>query len=128
MTKQSKSGAEKLEGDWYGQQATATSDPLKDNGVGKPIILRFFEFTANPEIFKRKPSKQELFNAHAQQIRLFLWRDGLDIVDVIEPKVILGTDTYKIAVTCQPKSGIALVDTPQTLQQLTKPHGRTTTE
>lgn len=109
---------------WEGQELEVKGDPLIDNGTGRPIIMRFFEFKANPETFKLKPSNQELFNAHAQQIRLFLWKDGLEPVTVIEPKIIRDKIGYKIAITCQPKLGVALNERPETLQQLIKPNGK----
>lgn len=131
MTKQSTSGetmgqafeVTKGKETWSGQEVSVDGGPLVDNATGRPIILRFFEFKANPETFKLNPSKQELFNNHAQQIRLFLWKDGLDIVTAIEPKVIKSHDSYKIAVTCQPKLGVTLIEKPQTLQQITTNNG-----
>ena len=119
MTKPSKSG----EGDWYGQQAQTESQPLVDSGTGVPVIMRFFEFKANPENLRRdKPTKQELFNSHYQQIKITLWADGLQALESIEPAVILSKkkDSYRIMVTCIPKEGVALNETTQTLQQLIK--------
>jgi len=126
MTKTSKSGEVKPESEqWYGQEAQASSDPLIDSGTGTPVIMRFFEFEANPEMFKTKPSNQDLFNAHAQQIRLMLWGDGLEPFQAIEPRVIRSKNKpfYRIMITCIPKKGVALNDTTLTLQQLIKQNG-----
>ncbi len=135
MTKQSKSGAvmptKESEMDidkdqWYGQEVSANSDPLVDSGTGTPIIMRFFEFEANPEMFKHKPTNQELFNAHSQQIRMMLWGDGLEPFQGIEPKIIRSKNkpSYRIMITCIPKKGVAVTDTSQTLQQIINPHGK----
>lgn len=115
----SKSG----EGDWYGQEASARSQPLVDSGTGIPVIMRFFEFKANTEVLKKgKPDKQELFNSHAQQIKIMLWADGLQPFEAIEPRIILSKkkDSYRIMVGCIPKNGVALTDTTKTLQELIK--------
>jgi hypothetical protein len=115
---------------WYGQQVGTNSDPLVDGGIGNAIILRSFEFTANPEILKKvKPNKQELFNNHASQIRMFLWKDGLEPIDV-EPRIVVSDkkDSYRIFVGCKPKAGIALMEKPQTLQDLTKQNGPNTSD
>lgn len=134
MTKQSKSGGASVEvksrkseqfqvvdknDTWQGQEVEVRSDLETDHNTGKPIILRFFSFTVNPiEFQKAHPTNQQIFNNHAQQIRLFLWRDGLDVVTAIEPKVIRTKDGYNIAVTCQPKAGVSLLDKTQSLQEI----------
>lgn len=112
--------------EWQGQQLSTKSDPLVDKGTGKPVILRVFEFSANPIVLKReKPTKQQLFDAHALQIKHFLWKDGLEPLDIISPKIVVSKkrEKYRIFVTCQPKPGVTLVETPQTLQELTHTHG-----
>lgn len=106
---------------WLGQELEAQSDPLIDSGTGKAIVMRFFEFEANPVTFKKlNPSNQELFNSHAQQIKLFLWKDGLEPYEAIEPRIIRDKKGYKIMVTCTPKAGVALNDKTFTLQELAK--------
>lgn len=111
------------EGVWSGQEVEAQSDPLVDKGQGRPIILRYFEFKANPEVFKiEKPTKQQIFNHHAQQIKISLWKDGLEPVEAVGPRVVISKkkDSYRIFVTCQAKLGVTIIETPQTLQDLTK--------
>ncbi len=117
--KQSKSGGD----DWYGQEANVQSGPLVDSGTGIPVIMRFFEFKANPVNLKRdKPTKQDLFNSHYHQIKTTLWADGLKVLEGIEPAIILSKrkDSYRIMVTCIPKEGVSLLESTQTLQQLIK--------
>ena len=144
MTKQSKSGVEikdthydnrnadnhlgekfetvGAEHKWIGQEIEATSDPLIDSGTGRPVIIRMFEFAANPEVLKReKPTKQQLFNSHAAQIKSFLWRDGLQPYEAVSPKVTTSKkrEKYRIFVTCEPRPGVVLAEKTHTLQELT---------
>jgi hypothetical protein len=104
---------------WEGQEINVTSDPLIDTGTGKPVILRFFEYKANPEKFRSSLTNQEIFNNHAQQIKLFLWNDGLEPIEVIEPRIIRAKKDmgYRIVIGCQPRPGKVLLEKPQTLQQ-----------
>ena len=102
-----------------------------DTGHGKSIIIRSFDFKANPQAFKeRTPSKQELFNAHLKQIELVLWKDGLKIMPDVTPQLILSKkrDGYRIVVGAEPQKGqiISAFDQGkhQTLSQAA--HGRFT--
>lgn len=115
-----------MDDQWYGQQVTTTSDPLADLGTGQAAIIRTFEFKANPEVLKREmPTKQQLFDNHAAQIKLFLWKDGLEPIDTVEPRIVLSKnkDNYRIYVGCKAKAGVIIADTPTTLQDLVKPNG-----
>lgn len=107
---------------WYGANAQVNSDPLVDSGRGTPVIMRFFEYAPSPEMKKLRPSSQEIFNAHAQQIRVTLWKDGLEPYQAIEPRIIHSKDKYRIMITCIPKAGVILNDKTQTLQDLIKPN------
>lgn len=100
-----------------------------DIGHGKSIIIRSFDFKANPQAFKeRTPSKQELFNAHLKQIEIILWKDGLKIMTDVQPQLMLSKrrDGYRIVVGAEPEKGqiISLRDQGkhQTLSQAA--HGR----
>lgn len=114
--------AQKGEDKWHGQEVEVQSDPLIDTGSGRPIILRHFEFKANPEAFAVMPTAQDLFTCHAKQIEMFLWKDGLEPIKTISPRIIMSKkkDHYRIFVTCQAKIGVAVLDKPQTLQDLIK--------
>ena len=106
---------------WYGQSVDVKSDPLVDKGTGDNIIIRTFEYSANPLILKTKPTKQELFNSHAEQIKLFLWKDGLEVVEDVSPRIILKDKNYQILVGCKAKKGVAIMEKPQTLQEIIPP-------
>ena len=102
---------------WYGQEVAAKSEPLIDSGTGKPLVVRVFSFKKNPGV-KRFPSKQDVFNAHAKQIRDFLWKDGLAISDNPDPKFNYTKGGYQIAVLCEARFQTMFMDKPRTLQEI----------
>lgn len=108
---------------WEGNTLEVKSDPLIDAGVGKPYILRCFEFRINP-LVKQTPTRQELFNHHWRQIQSMLWADGLKAYEAVNPRIIVGKQSYRIFVTAEPRlsNGIAisLGEKPRTLQQIIK--------
>lgn len=90
-----------------------------DGGTGQAIILRFFDFVANPELFKtRKPTAQELFNTHNKGVQSLLWMDGLKPYEGIEPRLMFSKDkkNYRFVIACIPKE--ALIDKTKTLSEL----------
>jgi hypothetical protein len=97
-----------------------------DLGDGKISTLRFFDFAANPEAFKDKnrwPTAQELFNSHLYQIQQELWKDEWQVVDEVEPRLLLSKDRthYRIIVVAQPARGSLLsssMEAPKTLSQI----------
>lgn len=100
-----------------------------DEGHGKTIVVRSFDFKANPNAFREyTPSKQELFNAHAKQIESYLWTDGLKVMPDVHPQIILSKkrDGYRIVVGAEPRQGQIItkrdMDKVQTLSQAA--HGR----
>lgn len=100
-----------------------------DEGYGKTIVVRSFDFKANPLAFKeRTPSKQELFNAHAKQIEIVLWKDGMKVMPDVKPQLILSKNRkfYRIVVGAEPEKGQLInsltLDKQQTLSQAA--HGR----
>lgn len=76
-----------------------------DKGTGKAIVIRSFDFSANPEAFKQHtPSKQELFSAHRIQIEGSLFADDLKIYEDVPPKVMISKNKkfYRIVVAGLP--------------------------
>lgn len=109
--------------EWDVQQGEVHSNTTfeDDQGHGKKIIVRSFDFKANPEAFRHHtPSKQELFNAHANQIETILWKDGLQVMGDVAPRLMLSKkrDGYRIVVGAEPAKGFLLHDRPQTLTQI----------
>lgn len=100
---------------WNGQELETQSAPLVDPGSGRPIVVRQFEFSWNPAI-TQKPSKQELFNFHAREIRNYLWRDGLVIREDVEPRLMYEETGYRIFITCEAKG--AIIETPRNLTEV----------
>lgn len=106
---------------WEGEEVTAQSETKleSDTGTGQAVVIRFFEFGANPEVFKQhKPTAQELFNSHRKGIEALLWRDGLRPFDGVEPRLMFSKNgkNYRFIITCIPST--VLVDKPKTLSQL----------
>jgi len=112
---------------WKATQGEVHSDTkLEDDiGQGRKIVIRSFDYKANPEAFKLHiPEKQELFNYHARGIEEFLWGDGLVLVKEVQPKLIISKDKtgYRIIVGATNRFGEYFNDNAQTLTQIA--HGR----
>lgn len=91
-----------------------------DTGTGKKIVIRSFDFRANPAAFKdHTPSKQELFNAHAKQIEIILWKDGLQVMHEVKPQLKLSKNRlyYRIVVGAEARLGEHFNDKALTLAQ-----------
>lgn len=109
--------------EWEGEEIQAQSKTKleSDPGTGEAIVLRFFDFGANVESFKKqKPTAQDLFNSHIRGMESTLWRDGLRPHEQIQPRLMFSKDKshYRFIVACTPTM---LTDTPQTLSQLLTP-------
>jgi hypothetical protein len=110
---------------WEGEEVAVDSGIRldADTGVGKAIVLRFFDFGSNLEAFKQhKPTAQELFDSHRRGMESLLWKDGLKPYDAIEPRFMFSKDKshYRFILACIPTLGNVLADTPRTLTQLIK--------
>lgn len=108
---------------WEGEEVTAKSKTVleDDKGTGQAVVIRFFEFGANPKVFKdHKPTAQELFDSHRRGMESLLWRDGLKPFDGIEPRLMFSKDKrfYRFVLTCIPTIGNVLLENPKTLSQL----------
>lgn len=113
-----------IDGDkWIAQEAEVKSDALIDNGSGRPIILRSFQFGLPTGIPNDSiPSSQEIIKFHWKKLEVFLWKDGLEMIE--EPRVVFDTKNklkFTIFTTCQAKKGtvFSYKDTPNLLQNAT---------
>lgn len=109
--------------DWEGQELEFHSDELKGGDTGNAVIMRFFEYKANPQAFKLKPpTVQELFNFHSKEIELALWKDGLKPIVEVNPRFMQSKDTkhYRFVVAASPLRGQMVNQTPQTLTDILK--------
>src|SRR3990167_3098126 len=93
--------------EWEGEevQSESTTKLTEDKGTGQAVVIRFFEFGANPEVFKQhKPTSQQLFDSHRKGIEALLWRDGLRPYEGVEPRLMFSKNgkNYRIIVTCVP--------------------------
>lgn len=88
-----------------------------DAGEGIPVIIRAFQFQLPPGL-PHTPSKQELLDHHTKRIEVFLWKDGLELIQ--EPKVVFGKKgKFEIFALCTPSKGNLIWNhTPQTLSQI----------
>ncbi len=111
------------DGDWQGQTVQVESDTHleDDHGTGEHVIIRTYEFAANPLQFgQRTPDYQELFDSHKKGIAALLWQDGLTPVPEIDPKIVISKnqDRYFIMVTARPSLGQSVLDKSQTLSEI----------
>ena len=95
---------------WDVKETEVHSDVKLENdlGTGKHVLIRSFDFSANPETFKMHvPTKQELLNAHAKEIEIALWRDGLKVMPDVNPQVKISKNKrkYRIVVGAEPQRG-----------------------
>ena len=109
--------------EWKAKQGEVHSDVKleDDTGHGKKVIIRVFDFKANPAAFKHQtPSKQELFNSHAKDIELFLWKDGLVAMQEVKPQIKLSKDRthYRIVVGAEARLGNSIDDVAHTLREI----------
>lgn len=108
---------------WEGEEVMVESDTKleADTGTGPVVILRTFEFGANPQVFKtHPPTNQELFDSHLKGIQAMLWSDGLKPMEEIEPRLIFSKNKkkYRIFVGCKPLLGQIVLERPQTLSEI----------
>lgn len=111
--------------EWEGEEVQAKSKTVleDDRGTGTPVVIRFFDFGANPKVFKEhKPTAQELFDGHRKGMESLLWRDGLRPYEGVEPRLMFSKNKmhYRFIITCIPSAGNVLTDKTQTLSQLIK--------
>jgi len=121
------------EGDWRGQTVQVESETKldADTGTGPTVILRTFEFRADPITFKNYKKKnghlpyaQEIFQSHINGIKAMLWQDGLRPAEEIEPRMILSKnkEKYLIIVGAVPQLGQIILERPKTLMEIANPN------
>lgn len=108
---------------WEGEEIGVESDTKieSDKGTGQEIILRFFDFAANPQTFRQQqPTEQQLFDSHRKGIESLLWTDGMMPYNIIEPRLLFSKDKthYRFVVACVPSLGNTLIDKTKTLSEL----------
>lgn len=104
-------------------EAKSQTNLEMDKGEGDSVVLRFFKFKMNPQVFKEAPpTKQELFNAHYKGIEMALYRDGLKVVPEINPRLEVNEKKgqYVFSVGAKPRKGYLLQEKPQTLTEIAR--------
>lgn len=92
-----------------------------DKGEGEAIVIRCFTFGMNPQTFlERRPSKQDLFNAHLRGIEMALFGDGLKVFDEVPPRLTFDIEKkqYSIFVAARARKGYLINERPQTLAEV----------
>lgn len=114
------------EGEWIDKDLAVKADiPLIDSASGRKLIVRLFDFSwakgiKKEDLQKIKNDKQSLFNAHANYIKSFLWKDGLTVREDHDPKLIFTKQGYRIAVLCEARVGLNIFEKGKTLQDILK--------
>jgi hypothetical protein len=104
--------------EWEGQDIQTDSVPMINDGSGKAVIVRVFDFMLPPLKDEEIPSDEELIRIHKTKLTAFLWRD--ELVPVQKFKCVLSNDkkSFKIFITCQAKAGSVILGTPELLQNV----------
>lgn len=95
-----------------------------DHGEGNAVVIRCFTFAFNLEhpeaILERRPTKQDLFNAHIKGIEMALFKDGLKPYVDVAPRITFDSKKlqYNIFVPAVPMKGWMLNERPQTLTEI----------
>ena len=118
--------AQKGNEQWEGSEVQVESTPLMDPNMGEAKVIRNFLFKFNPEFLHKNPklkgiNKQELFNGHWKYLQIELWKDGLVEDESITPKITFKQEYYIIQITCRPKFGVSVIETPKSLNDYLKP-------
>lgn len=91
---------------WEAEQGLVTSDPLRDEGEGKAIIVRSFEFRFPPGM-KGLPTKEQILtNEYIKYLEVRLWADEIEMI--AEPRVTINNTGFFVFATCQVKKGSIL--------------------
>lgn len=92
-----------------------------DVGHGNPAIIRTFTFGMNLHSFtEAKPTKQDIFNSHLKGIEIALWRDGMQLMTDVVPRVIFNVEKaqYSVIIGAKPLKGHILRESTKTLKEL----------
>ena len=109
---------------WDAFKVATDGVPMVNDGSGKPLILRVFEYGIDPvkvkEIAEKKivVNQQQIFNQHWAQIKSLIWSDGLVASTDVPPRVVMGKTRYRIFILCEPKFRVMVADRPKTLQEV----------
>lgn len=89
--------------DWEGHQMATEGERIEDPGMGRPIIVRSFEFNYPPDI-KVKPTKEQILTKdYIRHLEILLWTDEMELIQ--EPKVAFNKKGFHVFATCQAKKG-----------------------
>lgn len=111
-------------GDVYaGAYETPPSAPLIDDGSGKRVILRRFDFELPPYPVEQRPTKEKLLQFHKSKILVFLWKDELEPIEEFKITIAKNYKRFRIFVKCKAKQGSLILKEPLLLQQVANANG-----
>lgn len=100
---------------WYGKENQTDEKLMHDQGTGKPIVIRLFEFKFPPTL-KELPTKEQILTPeYIKQVQTQLWADSLRLV--MEPRVVIDKEGCKIFAPCEARAGANFIEEPKTIQE-----------
>lgn len=103
---------------WYGKEDSTDEKIMHDQGTGKPIVIRLFEFKFPPTLETLPTKEQILTPEYIKQVQTLLWADSLRLV--MEPRVVIDKEGCKIFAPCEARTGANFIDEPKTIQEWIK--------
>lgn len=94
--------------DWYGSTMETEKHNIEDPAMGRPIILRKFEFKYPPTGKVVPTKKQILTKDYIKHLEDRLWADNMELIQ--HPKVAFHKTGFTIFATCQAKRGNRIPD------------------
>lgn len=103
---------------WYGKEDRTDENSIHDKGIGKPVVIRLFEFKFPPTLENLPTKEQILTPEYIKHLQTLLWADSLRLV--MEPRVVIYKEGCKIFVPCEARAGANFIDEPKMLQEWIK--------
>ncbi len=103
---------------WYGKEDKTDEKLMHDQGAGKPIVIRLFEFKFPPTLETLPTKEQILTPEYIKQMQTLLWADSLRLV--MEPRVVITKEGCQIFAPCEARTGANFIEDPKTIQEWIK--------
>lgn len=88
---------------WHGQEVEVQSDPIRDEGSGRQIVIRSYQYAFAPNLKVRPTKKHLITEDFIKTLEMQLWADGLEMV--LEPRVKIGERGFTVFATARAKRG-----------------------
>ena len=103
---------------WYAKEDQTNESTMHDSGTGTPVTIRLFEFKLQPNLETLPTKEQILTPEYLKHLKVQLWGDSLRLV--MEPRVVIDTESIKIFAPCEPSAGSNFLEEPKTIQEWTR--------